>query len=362
MGTSHIAFKYLINNLGFEAVDPPKPNTQTLNLGSKYSPEFACMPFKLLTGSYLQVLEQGTELIITSGGIGPCRAGLYGVLHQKILKDMGYDVDFIIFEPPLWNLYDFIKKLRHVMHYNKTSWRQLVKVASVAWDKLKAIDEIEIKSYEVRPYELHRGDTTRVYEDGLVLIDRAQTHEEIKEALRDTLHRYDAIEKDLSRCPLKVGIVGEIYVILEPFMNMEIQRILGEMGVYAHRTLYLTAWTRDNLLNGKGELNIKKAAQPYLDQMVGGHGQVTVGESVLYAKKGFDGVVHVGPFGCLPEIVAESVLTRISQDFDLPIINFTMDEQTGLAGIETRLEAFVDLMEQKRMVREGKSGAWLFGY
>jgi len=39
-----------------------------------------------------------------------------------------------------------------------------------------------------------------------------------------------------------------------------------------------------------------------------------------------------------------------------------MDEQTGLAGIETRLEAFVDLMEQKRMLREGKSGAWLFGY
>ncbi len=36
-----------------------------------------------MLGSYLEAIEKGAEVIISSGGHGPCRAGYYGILHQK---------------------------------------------------------------------------------------------------------------------------------------------------------------------------------------------------------------------------------------------------------------------------------------
>ncbi|MGM0471936.1 MAG: CoA protein activase, partial [Bacillota bacterium] len=96
MGTSHIAFKSLLEELGHEVVIKP-PNNQTLSLGTKHAPEFACIPFKILLGSYIEALEAGANLIITSGGHGPCRAGHYGQLHEEILTDLGYEFEMIVF-------------------------------------------------------------------------------------------------------------------------------------------------------------------------------------------------------------------------------------------------------------------------
>ena len=37
------------------------------------------------------------------------------------------------------------------------------------------------------------------------------------------------------------------------------------------------------------------------------------------------------------------VFTRLAQDFDTPILSVSIDEQTGRAGLQTRLEALIDL-------------------
>ncbi|GAW94244.1 CoA protein activase [Calderihabitans maritimus] len=351
MGTSHIAFKHLINSLGHEAIVPPKPSKETLSLGVQHAPEFACIPFKLLLGTYLQVLERGAEMIITSGGVGPCRAGLYGMLHQKILESLGYKFKMLVFEPPLKGPIDFINKIRRVLRPAGVSWRQFIKIFKTSWTKLVTLDEVEILSHQIRPYEINRGETSRVFEKCLKIIDEADTREEILEAKEESFRLLKSIPQDSSRKPLRVGIIGEIYVVLEPFINMDIEKTLGEMGVQTHRSIYLTDWTRDNTLFD-GEKDIKKAARPYLDQLIGGHGLNSIGEAVLYAKNGYDGIVHLAPFTCVPEIVAKSILPQITRDFGIPILTLFLDEQTGKAGIQTRLEAFVDLLHQRRAVME----------
>ncbi len=107
MGPSHVAFSMLLEDLGHEVVPPPTPSKRTLSYGTQYAPEFACLPFKVLTGTYVEVIEKGANTIVSSGGVGPCRAGYYGVLQEKILRDIGYDPEFIIFEPPLRAPLDF---------------------------------------------------------------------------------------------------------------------------------------------------------------------------------------------------------------------------------------------------------------
>jgi len=50
--------------------------------------------------------------------------------------------------------------------------------------------------------------------------------------------------------------------------------------------------------------------------------------------------------------VAKSVLGKLSLQLDIPVISFFLDEQTGAAGMRTRLEAFVDLLFRRRRAKE----------
>jgi predicted nucleotide-binding protein (sugar kinase/HSP70/actin superfamily) len=345
MGSSPIAFRIMIEKLGHRAVMPLRPSEKTLSLGSHYAPEFACIPFKILLGTYLESIERGAEMIITSGGMGPCRAGYYGVLHEKILKDLGYDVDFVVLEPPQRKAVDFIKKLAKITRGNSLPvvWDAL----STAWQKLKVLDRIEALSYDIRPREVVKHETTNVMEKCYRIIDRAWTKEEIIKSLDQCTKMLKAIKTKDSVKPLKVGIIGEIYVVLEPAANFDIQRMLGDMGVLAHRSIYLVDWTKDNTFF-KGEEHIKKAAKPYLRELIGGHGTLSVGNTVLYAKNGYDGIIQLAPFTCIPEIVSKSILGKVTKDLDIPLLTLFIDEQTGKAGLKTRLEAFVDLMHSRR--------------
>lgn len=347
MGTSHIAFKMLIKDLGHTPVVPPKPSKQTLSYGTQNSPEFACLPFKILLGSYLEAIEQGADVIISSGGSGPCRAGYYGILHQKILHDMGYNTKIIVMESPFQDVFDFVSKINSIITPSGISWWSFLKFFRKAWEKLKVLDQTEHLSHQIRPYEINKGETTKVFKKCLQLIDEAQSLPEILATRQITRNMLNEISQDHSRKVLKIGIIGEIYVLLEPFANHDIEITLGEMGVETHRSIYLSNWTREST-GIESDKNIIKAANPYINELFGGHGICSVGHTVLYAKKGFDGVVQLAPFTCIPEIVAKPILGKVTEDYGIPVLTVFLDEQTGKAGLQTRLEAFVDLLAQKQ--------------
>jgi len=353
MGNSYIAFKMLINSLGHEAIVPPAPSKKTLDLGVRHSPEFACIPFKVLMGTYLETIDMGAEMIITSGGVGPCRAGYYGVLHQMIIKDLGYNTKIMVIEPPLREPMNLFRNISALIKPTRIGWRQFWFHLKTAWQKLIALDEIERISHQVRPFELKKGDTTKVYNQVLEYLDRAGNIAQITEARVEGERLIRSIACDYNRPVLKVGVIGEIYVVIEPFVNQDLQETLGGMGVETQRAIYISGYTKDTFVFDS-ENDVKKAAAPYLNELIGGHGINSVGETVLYAKHGFDGVVQLAPFSCIPEIVAKGILPKVSQDLGIPVLTLFIDEQTGKAGVQTRLEAFVDLLWQRRQKLEVK--------
>ena len=123
------------------------------------------------------------------------------------------------------------------------------------------------------------------------------------------------------------------------------------MGVFTQRVTHLSEWWKENMVRKKHELKVIKAADPYLRELIGGHGILSVGETVLFAKHGYDGVIQLAPFSCIPEIVAKGILPRVSRDLGIPVLTVFLDEQTGKAGLQTRLEAFVDLLQQQRRLK-----------
>lgn len=347
MGTLTPIMEMILEDLGRESITPNRPTRQTLALGAKYAPEFACIPFKIVLGTYLECLTRGADTLASGGGYGPCRAGLYGELHKRILRDLGYDPDIIFFWPPLKKPIHFIKQLQKLK--GRHSWKYLWQVIKKAYAKLTVIDDLELLAQKTRPLEIDRGSTTRAFDQAYNLMLGAKTMEMISTSGQEASSILEQVPIDRSKNPLKVGIIGEIYVQLEPFANFYLEEKLGHMGVEVRRSIYLTSYTKHDVLSTKGDMKSRDLAMPYLAQKVGGHGQNSVGDIIRYSKMGYNGVVQLAPFSCIPEIVAKSLVPQLSKEYGIPVLTLFIDEQTGSAGVQTRLEAFVDLMEQRRV-------------
>ena len=88
--------------------------------------------------------------------------------------------------------------------------------------------------------------------------------------------------------------------------------------------------------------------RPYVGYVVGGHGRTSVMHLLEYAEQKFDGVIHLAVFGCMPEVTVRPILHKIAQQKNLPFLSLSLDEHSGQAGIQTRVEAFVDLIRGKK--------------
>lgn len=353
MGNLWITVKTILEDLGLEVIVPPPPNQRSLELGVRHSPEFACFPLKLNIGDFIGAIERGADTIVMVGGIGPCRLGHYAQVQQQVLRDLGYGAEVVVLEPPRGRFGELLAKIRYLTGGKPLGrvWRAI----RFGWEKVKALDELDRALCRARPREARPGAAARAHRQAEEAVERAGGIEAARRALAEGVEAILGTVAAAHERPLRVGLVGEIYMVAEPFANQGIERRLGEMGVEVTRALYLSDWVRIHLLPSALRFGrpthtaeVKRAARPYLSHFVGGEGLESVGESVLYSAAGYDGVVHVAPFTCMPEIVASSVLPEMSRDLGLPVLSLFMDEHTGEAGLATRLEAFVDLLARRR--------------
>ncbi|MDF9408981.1 MAG: hypothetical protein A4E52_02018 [Pelotomaculum sp. PtaB.Bin013] len=355
MGNLYIPLKAMLNYLEVDVVVPPPSSKKTLNLGVKHGPEFACMPLKLNLGNFIEAREMGADTIIMAGGCGPCRFGYYAQIEHAILKDIGCDMQLIVLEPPEKNISELIVKMKKIT--GSRSWWQVIQAIRFGYQKALAVDEMEKTAFQVRPREAKPGATDRAFSEALTLIDNAASQVELAEARKKADTIMAGVARKHGAPVVRIAVIGEIYTLLEPFSNHRLERHLGLLGVEVDRSIYLSEWVNDHLLFGlvknlRSSKDACASASPYLCHFVGGHGQETVGSAVNYALAGYDGIIQVYPFTCMPEIVAQSILPGVGSDYDIPILTLIMDEHTGEAGLQTRLEAFIDLLARRKETRE----------
>lgn len=355
LGNVYIAGKAFLEELGHDVITPPVCSQKTLEIGSKYSPESMCLPFKIFIGNYIESIERGADTILITGSCGPCRFGLYHLMQEKILKDLGYDVEFIVFDSigegsrKLFN--NFIKIL------NSKSIPDIYRSSKLALRLIRETDELSQHSNEIRAYAKEKKDVDKVMNTYYSKAVEIHGADQLKSLINETKNQLDMVEVNRNANLLKVGIIGEIYTIIEPFVNLEIEKKLGDMNVLVEKSLTPTKWLEHHVYSypfgSKYENNKFKLAKPYLSTMVGGHGRETIGSAIHYKNIGFDGVIQILPLNCMPEIVAKSVLKTVESDIDFPIMTLVVDEMTGEAGFLTRLEAFIDLITKRREIKIG---------
>ncbi|MCR3922206.1 MAG: CoA protein activase [Firmicutes bacterium] len=350
LGSMSVAMHGLFTDLGLDVIPPPPITKKTINLGVMHAPEFACFPLKINMGNFIEALEAGADTIVMAGGTGPCRFGYYAQVQREILRDMGYDFKMIVLEPPQGQLSGLIGELKELCGENR--WPTTVNAVHTMWRKIKAMDKLHARLLQLRPRELEQGAITTAYKKGVALLATAHTPKDVNRLYSRALTLLNSVPCNYEKSVLRLGLVGEIYMLLEPYANLQVEKLLGEMGVEVERSIYISHWIREHLilssLHIKGSRATKNAAAPYLNHFVGGHGWESIGDTVRYAHRGYDGVIHILPFTCTPEIVAQSILPTVSRQEGIPILSFSLDEQSGEAGFRTRLEAFLDLLQQRK--------------
>ena len=353
MGNAYIPFKALFQRLNTDFVVPPVSNQRTLSLGVRYSPEGLCIPFKLILGNLIEAAELGADTLIMPAGCGTCRLGYYAKTQEQILRELGYNFEMIqvgVSEQTLLGMLRMIKRLS-----NNAPWLKIISAFRFGLAKLNALDRIERAVHKVRPIERIKGTANKLFAKAVKAIEEANDYNTLKKVQIDYIDQLNQVPKDTKTKPLLVGIIGEIYVVLEPFSTLDVESELGKLGVEVRRRLFLSEWTKFSLfLNplGMNETDkIHKAAQPYLKRDVSGDGWESVGEKVLHAKE-YDGLIHLAPLTCMPEIIAQNIM--LSTKEDIPVLTILCDEQMGKPGMLTRLEAFVDLLERKRRAGNNK--------
>lgn len=158
---------------------------------------------------------------------------------------------------------------------------------------------------------------------------------------------------------VKIGIVGEIFTILESTVNKNLIRKIEKMGALVHNSLplsyfifkglYNRGWMKRRGIDRQTFLVAKKQAHEYFPKEIGGHGIESIIHSIYYGMRGFDGVIHMLPLACMPESTVAAIIDDISKDYGIPVMRLMFDAHTGEAGLNTRLEAFVDILQRKKV-------------
>ena len=81
---------------------------------------------------------------------------------------------------------------------------------------------------------------------------------------------------------------------------------------------------------------------------MGADGLDNIYRCIKLKRKKYDGIIHIKPFGCTPEIGAIPIMQKYCSDNEIPIIFFSYDSENSMEGIRNRLEAFKDLLEIRR--------------
>jgi len=153
------------------------------------------------------------------------------------------------------------------------------------------------------------------------------------------------------RVPLKdvpkkeILLIGELYSLIDLESSHNLERTIAKKGFKVIRYTNLTYL-----------LIIKRFMKPillfkgrkYVKYLLGADGTESVIHSLEHAKKGVSGIIHLKSFGCVPELNAIPILNRISNDYQVPIMYLSFEGENNIANIDTKLEAFQDMINQSK--------------
>lgn len=329
---------FLENICDCEVRIAPLITSNTVNLGNKYSPESICCPFKYNLGNYIETLENGSNTLFQFGG--GCRYGNYAPLQSKILSDLGYDFEFYELvkngKTSFKYLYNTIKEINPLITKKK-----LLKEIIIVMTKIMLFDKSEF--YIRKKIPVVKDNFRKIRYKFINDFTNKRTLLSIIKTYFYYMRKYKKVK--CKKPILKIGIIGELYTSMEPFSTFNLEDKLKDMGICIKRytdVSYLLVYKKVQAFY------IKLKSRKYIKYHLGADATFNVYRTLKFKKMGYDGIIHTKPFGCTPEVGVMPILSKISNEENIPIMFLSFDTQSSDEGITTRIEAFVDMLLMRK--------------
>lgn len=393
--------------VGVNTVALPPAGEKELALGRTVASCKECLPLLLTAGSLLRYIEEewnGEDILVNfmPETSGPCRFGQYNVMMQEVVRK---------------------KKLDRVTMLSLTAENSYagfgVKFALRAWHSVVLSDVLDDIHSAILAIASHTGHAEKVFREVAEDLIDSIAHDPWKVLKRKIQRASETLSRLPRKCDLddipSIALIGEIYVRRDGFSRHNLVERLSRQGFWV-RTAPVAEWIRycdyivQNRLVAKSEWydrirnkitcmvknpfedeiraifagcgfyrlfdndvdHLIEAARGLISPRLTGEAILTVGAALSEIVESVDGVLALGPFGCMPSRIAEAMINNrmnthkpeIARDAELvkrvmevwpslPFLSIETDGNPFPQLIESRLEAF--LLQVSRLFETRKS-------
>ena len=270
--------------LDIDVIVSPKTNKEIIDLGMKYSTDEMCLSLKNYIG------------------------------HVTYLKDK---CDYIL-----------IPRIDNYGNYNQTCTNFLA-----MYDYINNVLNINTLNYNINKKETERQGLIDIAIKLGISKKRASTSYEVALIKSNKIKKARRIinNNKLDSNKIKILFVSHSYNTYDEFIGIPIIKILENMNV----EIIFSDQFDSNLSNDKVNILSKNLYWKYSREMLG---------SIILSKNKIDGIIFLTAFPCgLDSLANELVMRKIN----IPFLNLVIDDLDSLSGIETRIESFIDILNQK---------------
>lgn len=300
--------------LDFEVIVSEETNKRIINYGVKESVPEICVPIKIYLGHALDLLEKNVDYIFVPRMISIHKGEIFCPKFMGLPDMMNHGVKAL--EEKILSC--------HISSTNEdiSDYKNYISMASklgVSETKIKAAARIAGERWRL---------FRRYNRMGYTPIEASNF---LKQGIEPK-------EIDRSKEEVQIGLLGYVYNMYDNFVSMDIVNKLRELNVgfitfdmieedelrkaidYMKKPLF---WTFSNMLLGAGYK--------------------------LFRDYEVDGVIHTTAFGCGPDSFLGKLFEIESDETGIPFMTIRIDEHTGENHLQTRIEAFVDMLKRKKL-------------
>lgn len=282
----HPFFTTFFRELGSDIIISPDTNKDILDEGVKYCIDDACLPIKVFHG-HVAYLKDKCDII----------------LIPRIIQVR--EREYIC--PKFCGLPEMVKN----------SIPNMPKIVDmpmyiISWKKLY-------------PWAINAG--------RMITTNKSKIKKAFDTALKEQ-ENFKLILKDSDK-QITVAILGHPYNIFDNYINMNVVKKLNKLGVGV-----VTEESLDEKIIDEEIKYLYK--RPFWTFARNAYGFA----SNIYKDNKVNGIIYISSFACgIDSVVIELIKNRIG---DFPFLTLKIDEHTGEAGLDTRLEAFIDMLRRSK--------------
>ena len=284
-------WKEFFDSLGVQTAVSPKTNAKILEIGSTKSVDETCLSAKIYMGHVESLLDKCDYILIP-------RVTGFGVRRTMCTRCQ--------------SLYDLV---RNVFSEKKDKFLAFDIDEHAGMDEFKTLSEIGCK------LGFDKKKVKKAYSEAV---------KKDKEQWKKQLKKQDALVRQPGS---KILVVGHSYVLEDDYLGKRIFDYMKEQGVVTIRA---------DILNREDARKKSAEISPTLKWEIN---RELIGGIEKY-KNMVDGILLVSVYPCGPDSLTNEMIVR--EYNKLPILSLILDEQDGIAGMETRMESFLDIINFRK--------------